>query len=61
MSDERTKQSFDIYGDQLEWLKKMVADHGLPDEGKALRCLINYAIEDGNLEEIFDTIRCRHC
>lgn len=61
MSDEMTKQSFDIYGDQLEWLKKMVADHDLPDEGKALRCLINYARDDGDLEDIFKTIRCHHC
>ena len=47
---------------QLDYLKRMAQEHDLPDEGKAIRCLVNYAIETADKEgEIFDEIRCRGC
>ena len=33
----------------------------LPDRDKALRCLLAYAIEDGDPEDIFVQVRCQQC
>jgi hypothetical protein len=52
---------FEICGDHKEWLDAMASKHGLPDADKALRVLLDFAIEDGNEAEIFENIRCRHC
>ena len=37
--------------------------YDLSDESKTFRVLLDYAIEDGDQEEIFseDNMRCRHC
>lgn len=58
MKDER---SYELNDDQHEWLEKMAEEHGLPDASKTLRILIDYAIQDGDADEIFTQIRCRHC
>ena len=47
---------------QLAFLKEMAEKHGLADESKAVRCLIDYAIEKaGEQESIFSEIRCLDC
>ncbi len=47
---------------QWSYLERMVEQHGLPDVDKALRCLVNFAIDRDDLEsEIFDEIRCYDC
>lgn len=44
---------------QFEYLVAMANKHGLPDESKALRCLINYALEEHDQENaIFEQVRC---
>ena len=47
----------------MEWLDSVTEEYGLPDESKALRILLDYAIEEGNKDEIFSDInmRCRYC
>ena len=35
---------------QKEYLSNMAEKYDLPDMGKAIRCLIDYAIDDGSLE-----------
>ena len=45
-----------------EFLERMVTEHGLPDVDKALRCLVNHAIDRSELEpDIFTEIRCYDC
>ncbi len=61
MSDERVTESFELYADQIDWLKRMVEAYDLSDASKALRCLINHAREDADPAEVFETIRCSHC
>jgi len=61
MPDNKTNLDIAIQSDQKEWLEAMTAKHSLPDTSKALRVLIDYAIEEGSEEEIFDYVRCRHC
>ena len=36
---------------QLDYLKKIVERYDLADSGKAIRCLIDYAIEEEGSEE----------
>jgi hypothetical protein len=54
--------SIDLEDDKVEFLQRMVVAHGLPDIGKAVRCLINYARENPDRHpDIFDEIRCLDC
>ena len=47
---------------QAEFLRQMAQAYGLPDVGKAIRCLVNYAREhEAKRAEIFDEIRCTGC
>jgi hypothetical protein len=47
---------------KIEFLEQMAGTYGLPDIGKAIRCLINYARENPDKrEEIFAEIRCVDC
>jgi hypothetical protein len=47
---------------QLKFLKEMAQKYGLADESKALRCLVDYAIEQKDAEDdIFQQIRCLDC
>tara|TARA_B100001750_G_scaffold236202_1_gene239710 strand:- start:2904 stop:3092 length:189 start_codon:yes stop_codon:yes gene_type:complete len=49
--------------DHLEWILSVTEKYDLSDESKTFRVLLDYAIEDGDQEEIFseDNMRCRHC
>jgi hypothetical protein len=47
---------------KVEFLQQMMSAHGLPDLGKAVRCLINYARENADKQaDIFATERCIDC
>jgi hypothetical protein len=47
---------------QHAYLAEMAKKYRLDDEAKALRCLINYAIEKKDQEaDIFKEIRCQDC
>jgi hypothetical protein len=44
---------------QFRFLTEMSRAHGLPDESKAVRCLINYArTQTDRQPEIFTQVRC---
>ncbi len=61
MSEKKISVSFEIYDEAHEMLKEIVKKYDLPDTSKAIRCLLDYAAKDGDLDEIFKVIRCRHC
>lgn len=47
---------------KLQFLEEVAQRHGLPDVGKAVRCLVNYAREHPERHaEIFDEVRCEDC
>jgi hypothetical protein len=47
---------------QYQYLQEMARKYGLPDVSKALRCLIDFAIESPQQEkDIFQTVRCKDC
>ena len=61
MSKEKRKEVFEVEADQMAWLEDMARQYHLPGASKALRVLLDYAMEDGDKAAIFQTIRCRHC
>lgn len=47
----------------LEFLKDMMAKYKIPDQDKALRVLLDYAVQDADLDLVFDkkNMRCIAC
>jgi hypothetical protein len=60
-ANSKVEVTFEIQEEHQEWLAEMTDQFNLSDTSKALRCLFDFAIQDGDDKEIFDTIRCRHC
>lgn len=58
---DKTSHSYDLEPTQAEWLEQMASAHSLPDTSKALRVVLDFAMQDGDEKTIFETIRCRHC
>ncbi len=60
---DKESYSFELEKEKYDFLQQMVDKYDLPDVGKAVRCLINYARESDPdiLEEIFEDIRCLDC
>jgi hypothetical protein len=55
-------QTIELASEQVKLLKEMAARYDLPDIGKAVRCLVNYAREHGEkADEIFGEVRCSDC
>ena len=61
MSGNKTEHRAELHDDQVAWLKEMAERHGLENEHKALRCVLDHAMHDADADEIFGEIRCRHC
>lgn len=54
--------SFELEERQIQFLEQMVDEYALPDKGKAMRCLLDYATESpGERSSIFQEIRCLDC
>ena len=63
MASDKVEQTFEIESEQSEWLGEVAGEYGLADEDKALRVLLDFAMEDGDKDLIFATenMRCRFC
>lgn len=61
MNKSKVNSSFEIEADQQAWLESMAQRHQLRDASKALRVLLDYAMEDGDEQAIFEKIRCTRC
>ena len=61
MAGSKVKMGYEVHPDAHEMLKTIVERYKLPDESKALRCLLDYAATDGDWDEIFAKVRCRRC
>lgn len=58
----RIERRVDLEPAQLRYLETMMARYALPDVGKAVRVLVNFAMAVPEQEEpIFRKTRCRHC
>ena len=62
MAKDAANYPIDLEADKVAFLKTVAERHGLPDVGKAIRCLINYARDNPEKHaEIFDEVRCDDC
>ena len=64
MADKnKIELTLSLESDHLDWLSEIIQDYDLPDESKAIRILLDYAIEDADKDEVFsqDNMRCKHC
>lgn len=62
MSAPNEAREVELKDSHWQYLERMMNERGLPDLDKALRCLVNHAIDRSDLEgEIFDEIRCDDC
>jgi len=59
---ERESRTIEFKPRQVDYLRRMVEKHGLPDAGKAVRILIDFALHERDEEErIFTKLRCSGC
>ena len=59
---DKTDQIIPLQEAKVAFLEQMVEAHGLSDTGKAVRCLIDYARENPDQQElIFGEVRCIEC
>jgi hypothetical protein len=59
---EKQVYSFELEPSKAAFLQQMADNHGLPDAGKALRCLIDYARDHPEAQaEIFAEVHCVDC
>ncbi len=61
MVSNKTGVEMVIETEHKEWLEEMVSKHALKDTSKAVRVLLDYAIEAGSEQAIFEEERCRFC
>ena len=59
---EKKDTTFEIYSDSEKMLEQIVDKYDLPEQWKALRCLLDYVEEkESEWDDIFATIRCNRC
>ena len=59
---EKFETTVELRQKHLDYLEQMAQKHNIVDSSKALRCLINFAIERHEVEDdIFTQIRCGDC
>jgi len=52
----------ELEAEKVAFLQQMADAYGLPDIGKAVRCLVNYARENPDQQQaIFGEMRCLDC
>ena len=57
-----TPRPIELDSEMVAYLDDVAKKYDLPDIGKAVRCLINYAREnDAKQDEIFSEVRCTGC
>jgi hypothetical protein len=61
MAGVKSSTSFELQEDTLRMLNAAAEKYDLGDAGKALRCLIDYAAQDGDWDSIFGRVRCLRC
>jgi hypothetical protein len=63
MAGTKVKVDWEVRDYHINFLKDMAEKYGIKDEAKAMRVLIDFALQDGDLEKIFDkkNMRCIAC
>jgi hypothetical protein len=59
---DKIESKIDLEPAKLEFLEQMAKTYGLPDIGKAVRCLVNFARDNpAQQASIFGEVRCDDC
>ena len=59
---EKKNVSFEIYPETEKMLDQIMDKYNLPDQSKAIRCLLDYVEEkESDWDEMFATVRCNNC
>ena len=59
---DKTEQKIPLEAEKVEFLQRMAKTYQLPDIGKAVRCLIDYARENPDQHPtIFSEVHCHDC
>ena len=63
MPSDKVTHEFEIESEQREWLEEVADEYDFADESKAMRVLLDYAIQDADKDLIFsdENMRCRFC
>jgi hypothetical protein len=63
MASDKIEQTVEIESTHLEWLEGIADEYSLMDASKALRVLLDFAVQDGDQDLIFadENMRCRFC
>ncbi len=63
MSGIKVKIDWELRDYHINFFKDMAEKYGIVDEDKALRVLADYALQDGDLDQIFHkkNMRCIAC
>jgi len=61
MAGNKTEHTCMLNEDHVHYLEQMMEQYDLPDTDKVLRVLIDYAMQDGDADAIFETVRCLRC
>ncbi len=62
MAQDTQTIEVELKAGQVEYLQAMAQQYAIPDAGKAIRCLIDYARSTPEQERaIFEVIRCLGC
>lgn len=63
MSGIKVKIDWELRDYHINFFKDMAEKYGIVDEAKALRVLADYALQDGDLDQIFakENMRCIAC
>jgi hypothetical protein len=63
MPSDKVTHEFEIESEHREWLEEVAEEYDFQDESKALRVLLDYAIQDADKDMVFsnENMRCRYC
>ena len=61
MGGIKVDHTHEINEAHAEWLSAMTEKHGLPDEGKTLRIVLDFAMHECDDKALFGEVRCHHC
>ena len=54
--------TIELESQKVNFLEELALKYALPDIGKVVRCLVNYARENPDrLDDIFSEVRCLDC
>ncbi|MBM01305.1 MAG: hypothetical protein CL762_01100 [Chloroflexi bacterium] len=61
MAGIKKEEVFSIQSDMTNMLEYLANKYKLADRSKALRVILDYVAEEGDIEEIFSVRRCLRC